>query len=827
MKKFYLLVVSISLVLLFSLTFAQSQENTRQTDKFRDAKSIHKLELEKYKDYDQLKGLPSFEGEPRPLIPKQAAVNKEVFGYLPYWVFSSYPGLNYDLLTTIAYFGAEINGSGDIVNSHHWPAAGLIDKAHSEGVRVVLTVVLFDRTQLATLLSSTDNRTNLINNLISQVKSANADGVTIDFEGVPGSQKQNLTTFMTDLTNEFHAEIPGSFVTIFTPAVDWSDAFNYFDLAQNTDGLIMQGYDYHWSSGPTAGPVAPLTGWGQFNVNWTVQDYMNKTFANSSKLILSVPFYGFEWPTVDENAGAQTTATAKTLFYTNGYSNAAQYGRLWDTESQTPWYKYNDGQWHQGWYDDSLSLSFKFDLVNDADLKGIAIWALNYDGQRQELKGAISDAFGLTAPPLTPTHLRITNAGNGDVQVAVNSTNGATNYRVYTSQDGVNFDAGTDFPSASIILNNLSIDSTYYFKVSAINGNGESNLTEVLGVKPSNTTAKILVVNGFDRVTGTVNTFDFIKRFAPSITANGYRFDSCSNEAIEERQISLQDYAIVIWISGEEGTSTESFSDIEQQIVSGYLKNGGNLFISGSEIGYDLVARGTSSDKSFYQSYFKAEYLFDEIPVHTMSGESSKIFNGLQNLTFDNGDHGTYDVDFPDGIKPAGGSVLNMAYNGYDPSSFGGAGIQYEGTFGDGTVPGKLVYLAVPFETIYPASSRDNLMARILEFFDVPTNIPTFAGSNNKPERFKLHQNFPNPFNPSTTITFTLSENISSKVTLDIYNALGEKVVTLLNEKKAPGQYNIVWNGRNNQNDPLPSGIYFYQLKAGRNIQSKKMTLIR
>ena len=111
-----------------------------------------------------------------------------------------------------------------------------------------------------------------------------------------------------------------SFVTIFSPAVDWSSAFDYFNLAQVTDGLVMQGYDYHWRTSPTAGPVAPLTGgptWGTYNVTWTVNDYLFKTFQNNDKLILSVPFYGFEWETPNASLGAQTLGPGTTLFYTN------------------------------------------------------------------------------------------------------------------------------------------------------------------------------------------------------------------------------------------------------------------------------------------------------------------------------------------------------------------------------------------------------------------------------------------------------------------------------------------------------------------------------
>ena len=795
----------------------------------QDAKSIHQIEWESYQDYTPEEGFPVFEGQPVDLVPREAAPSREVFGYLPYWAYNSYPVLNYNLLTTIAYFGVDINGSGNITNFHDWPAAGLINEAHSHGVRVVLTVILFSGTEIATLLSSSTNRTNLISNLVTQVQTANADGVTIDFEGVPGSQRSNLTTFMTELSTAFHSAIPGSFVTIFSPAVDWSNAFDYFNIAQVTDGMVMQGYDFHWRTSPIAGPVAPLTGgptWGTYNVSWTVDDYLFKTFQDNDKLILSVPFYGFEWETPDASLAAPTLGPGATLFYPVAYSNAQQYGRLWEPESQTPWYNYSSGsQWYQGWYDDSLSLALKFNLVNQTDLKGIAIWALSYDGQRQELQAAISNAFGSTAPPLKPSNFRITNQGAGDVEIVVRAAAGATSYRLYRSLDGENFDAGTDYPNASIVLSNISTDTSYYFKVSALNGNGESSLTEVLAVRPTTTSADVLIVNGFDRITGTVNTLDYIKRFAPSLDKIGHTFDSASNEAVIDDEISLDNYDAVIWICGEEGATDESFSTSEQQRVSAFLENGGKFFASGSEIGYDLVAQGTPADQLFYQEFLKADYVLDAVASHTMSGVAQTIFRDLLNITFDDGNHGSYNVDFPDGFNPTGGSIQCMTYNNHPPSA-GGAGIEYDGVFGQGTVSGKLVYLGVGFETIYPESSRDSVMSRIISFFDMPSGLVSqnkeyIAGG------FRLNQNYPNPFNPSTRISFQLDHAAPVQTRLVIYDILGRSIKTLVNDQLGFGEYEVSWDGKNDAGLPVPSGVYIYRLQSAEQSHSKKMYLLR
>ncbi len=83
-------------------------------------------------------------------------------------------------------------------------------------------------------------------------------------------------------------------------------------------------------------------------------------------------------------------------------------------------------------------------------------------------------------------------------------------------------------------------------------------------------------------------------------------------------------------------------------------------------------------------------------------------------------------------------------------------------------------------------------------------------------------QNYPNPFNPSTVISYQLPA--ASYVTLKVYDVLGRELSTLVNEIKQPGIYHTQFS---NLSSNLSSGIYFYQLKADKNIQTKKMLLTK
>jgi hypothetical protein len=93
------------------------------------------------------------------------------------------------------------------------------------------------------------------------------------------------------------------------------------------------------------------------------------------------------------------------------------------------------------------------------------------------------------------------------------------------------------------------------------------------------------------------------------------------------------------------------------------------------------------------------------------------------------------------------------------------------------------------------------------------------------PEEFALGQNYPNPFNPSTQIRFALPEQ--SRVTITIYNMLGGKVRTLVNDFQDAGYRNVLWNATNDHGAPVSAGMYIYTIQAGNFYQAKKMILLK
>lgn len=97
--------------------------------------------------------------------------------------------------------------------------------------------------------------------------------------------------------------------------------------------------------------------------------------------------------------------------------------------------------------------------------------------------------------------------------------------------------------------------------------------------------------------------------------------------------------------------------------------------------------------------------------------------------------------------------------------------------------------------------------------------------NGNLPTNYSLAQNYPNPFNPETNFDFALPR--ASNVELTIFNVLGQKVVTLIDQKMDAGTYRETWNGTSESGAPVASGIYFYRLTAGDFVTTKKMMMLK
>ncbi len=104
-------------------------------------------------------------------------------------------------------------------------------------------------------------------------------------------------------------------------------------------------------------------------------------------------------------------------------------------------------------------------------------------------------------------------------------------------------------------------------------------------------------------------------------------------------------------------------------------------------------------------------------------------------------------------------------------------------------------------------------------------SVGVFEDETGVPETYFLAQNYPNPFNPSTKISYGLE--VGGHTTITVYNLLGQRVAGLLDEFQSAGNHTATWDGLDSQNEPVPSGIYFYRIRSGAFEQTRKMVLMK
>ncbi|MDA3872201.1 MAG: fibronectin type III domain-containing protein [Candidatus Marinimicrobia bacterium] len=219
------------------------------------------------------------------------------------------------------------------------------------------------------------------------------------------------------------------------------------------------------------------------------------------------------------------------------------------------------------------------------------------------------------------------------------------------------------------------------------------------------------------------NTFDFPIIHGESLKRIGYSFASVSDESVKDGSVNLNNYKFVDLIYGEEKSSRNpngkgkiQFSIYQKNMIRQiykYLKNGGNIFISGAYIGSDLNDSLTNLFANKVLKYkWRTDHAVNNGDVHSVDSS----FNSVGNIEFNSKlNDKIYKVESPDGIEPADSSTAKTIFR-YSQNNVS-AGVGYNGNY-------KTVILGFPFETIINEKSRDQLMESVFDFFNSVADIP-------------------------------------------------------------------------------------------------------
>ncbi len=366
--------------------------------------------------------LPATFGPLQPLT--QTKSDHEVFGFAPYWNLNKLDNIDFNVLTTLAYFGVEIDENGDMITDdpgyisfHSDKATALFKKAHSNGTRVLLTVTQMQNDPILVLMDNPSAQENMINQTTAEVKKRGIDGVNIDFEftGNPGQDyRDKFSTFVSRLTKRMHDEIPGSqvSVSVYASAVKDPKIYDIAALSQNDLKIFMMAYDFAVAGSDNAIPTAPLYGHKErkywYDVSTAVDDFLRRMPAR--KLILGVPLYGYNYLVYKPEIKAET----RPWYSWRGSPKAETYAKVqqeirpdmdgidsyrtgWDDLGKVSWIAYHvvaTDTWRMIFLDDAKSLQYKYDFAKEKNLAGVGMWALGNDVGTTELWSLLRQKFG-------------------------------------------------------------------------------------------------------------------------------------------------------------------------------------------------------------------------------------------------------------------------------------------------------------------------------------------------------------------------------------------------------------------------------------------------
>ncbi|MBI2086064.1 hypothetical protein HYT74_01860 [Candidatus Daviesbacteria bacterium] len=337
-----------------------------------------------------------------PLISPQ----KQVIGFLPYWLLDKMDKDYSKFITTLAYFSLTIDTDGSILKLSSpqetepgWNAlkSGKLDVIFSNMTknRVKLSLVVFagDEQSIYSLIDDPiPHAKNLVDAVAPVMKQYSFSDLNLDIESSKEASEEarlKFTQFIREVKNGLDKNQLGTLTVDVSPTIFIKKyLIDPNSIGSIADYILIMGYDYHYPGSLVTGPVAPLYGAGsiaEFDTNVPVQ--LALKIIPKQKIILGLPLYGYEWETIT-NFPRSATIPASSLISSNRrveqfLKSCATCSAQVDNVAKEQYLIYRDaetGTYHQVFYPDKQSMIDKVSFTKEVDLGGIGLWALGYEG---------------------------------------------------------------------------------------------------------------------------------------------------------------------------------------------------------------------------------------------------------------------------------------------------------------------------------------------------------------------------------------------------------------------------------------------------------------
>ena len=245
----------------------------------------------------------------------------EVFGWHPYWMGSAWKSYPFELLSTVSYFSYKLDPrTGSYLNPEQiqeWRTTAMIDSAKVKKTKVLLTVSSFGYKNNNLFLGDQSKWGVLIDSLTNILNDRDADGVDINFEGLPYLKRGSFNRFIEELRKRLNQNIRNKtpIISLTLPAINSREIYDVIDLQKFVDLFLIMGYDYN--TGPQLqGAVAPLLPYEteDISLNNTLKYYLDLGI-DPSKTSLALPYYGSMWEGTLGEDGSTTSLFERKVTY--------------------------------------------------------------------------------------------------------------------------------------------------------------------------------------------------------------------------------------------------------------------------------------------------------------------------------------------------------------------------------------------------------------------------------------------------------------------------------------------------------------------------------